>query len=240
VGTLKVAGEVAGSANDQNSEPIGSVAPEPVLLDVDVSAPWDVKAVFQGGMFFLMLLGACYLAAEILLPIVLAFVLMLVLQPAMRLLERWHLPRGVAALALILMLFGTFAGLGTALSGPATDWAQKLPEGIPKLQERLSFLSTPIAAFQKFASQAEGLAAGAEGKTVSVKVEGTGLSDRLINGTRNVVSGLLETVLVLFFPVNFGRYLLAPPRGDPASVQKPSVRRSISQTRLRAISQLTC
>jgi predicted PurR-regulated permease PerM len=122
---------------------------------------------------------------------------MLVLQPAMRLLERWYLPRGLAALALIVMLFGALIGLGTALSGPATNWAQKLPEGIPKLQERLSFLSQPVAAFQKFVSRAEGLASAE--KAISVKVEGTGLSDRLIAGTRYTVAGSLETVLVLFF-----------------------------------------
>jgi predicted PurR-regulated permease PerM len=118
-----------------------------------------------------MLLGACYAAAEIVLPIVLAFVLML--QPAMRLLERWHLPRGLAALALIVMLFGALIGLGTALSGPAANWAQKLPEGIPKLQERLSFLSEPVAAFQKFVTRAEGLAS-TEANAISVKVEGRG------------------------------------------------------------------
>jgi predicted PurR-regulated permease PerM len=165
----------------------------------DVSVPWDIKAVFQGGIFFLMLLGACYAAAEIVLPIVLALVLMLVLQPAMRLLERLHLPRGLAALAIILMLFGALAGLGTVLSGPASSWAEKLPQGIPKLQERLSFLRRPMAAVQTFINRAEGLAPGAEAKPLPVKVEGTGLSERLLNGTRNVVSGLLETVLVLFF-----------------------------------------
>ena len=46
----------------------------------------------------MLLLGACYLAAEIVLPIVLAFVLMLVLQPTMRFLERRHMPRGLDAL----------------------------------------------------------------------------------------------------------------------------------------------
>src|SRR4051812_16885961 len=88
--------------------------------------------------------------------------------------------------------------LGTALSGPAANWAQKLPEGIPKLQERLSFLSQPVAAFQKFVTRAEGLAS-TEANAISVKLEGTGLSDRLITGTRYTVAGSLETVLVLFF-----------------------------------------
>ena len=195
---LEVAGELVGPVNDE-SKPLASAAPEQVPTDAnDVPVPSDIKAIFQGGIFFLMLLGACYAAAEIVLPIVLAFVLMLVLQPAMRLLERWHLPRGLAALALIVMLFGALIGLGTALSGPAANWAQKLPEGIPKLQERLSFLSQPVAAFQKFVSRAEGLAS-AEANAISVKVEGTGLSDRLITGTRYTVTGSLETVLVLFF-----------------------------------------
>src|SRR5690242_393206 len=173
--TLEAAGELAGPVDDE-SKSLASAAPEQGATDAnDVPVSSDIKAVFQGGIFFLMLLGACYAAAEIVLPIVLAFVLMLVLQPAMRLLERWHLPRGMAALALIVMLFGTLIGLGTALSGPAENWAQKLPEGLPKLQERLSFLSQPVAAFQKFITRAEGLAS-TEANAISVKVQGTGLS----------------------------------------------------------------
>jgi predicted PurR-regulated permease PerM len=165
----------------------------------DLPIPSDIKAVFLGGLFLLAMLGACYVASDIVLPIVLAFVLSLVLQPAMRALERVRLPRGIAAVFLILVLFGTLGGLGAALSGPAASWAQKLPTGVPKLQERLSFLSRPIAAFQKFADQAQGITLGGEPKAVPVTVQGSGLSDRLLSGTRSFASGLLETVLVLFF-----------------------------------------
>jgi predicted PurR-regulated permease PerM len=165
----------------------------------DLPIPSDINAVFLGGLFLLAMLAACYVAADIILPIVLAFVLSLVLQPAMRVLERIHLPRGIAGMLLILVLFGTLGGLGTALSGPAVSWAQKLPTGIPKLEERLSFLSRPIAAFQKFADQAQGLTLGGEAKAVPVAVQGSRLSDRLLSGTRSFASGLLETVLVLFF-----------------------------------------
>src|SRR5215204_5661769 len=99
------AGKLAEPANDE-SKPSISAAPEQMAVDTnDEPMPLDKTVVFQGGNFLLLLLGACYFAAEIVLPIVLAFVLMLVLQPAMRFLERWHLPRGIAALALILMLF---------------------------------------------------------------------------------------------------------------------------------------
>jgi predicted PurR-regulated permease PerM len=165
----------------------------------DLPIPSDINTVFLGGLFLLAMLAACYVASEIVLPIVLAFVLSHVLQPAMRVLERVRLPRGIAAILLILVLFSTLGGLGTVLSGPATSWAQKLPTGIPKLEERLSFLSRPIAAFQKFADQAQGLTLGGDAKAVPVAVQGSGLSDRLLSGTRSLASGLLETVLVLFF-----------------------------------------
>src|SRR6516165_359784 len=94
--------------------------------DDDLPKPPDLKTVYLGGLLVMALLAACYVAAELVLPVVLACLLKLVLQPVMRALGRLHLPQGVAALLIILVLFGTFAGLGTALSEPAASWAQKL------------------------------------------------------------------------------------------------------------------
>jgi predicted PurR-regulated permease PerM len=167
--------------------------------DDDLPIPSDIKTVFLGGLFLLGVLAACYVAAEIVLPVVLAFVLKLVLQPVMRAFERAHLPHGIAALLIIVTLFGALAGLGAALSGPAASWAQKLPSGIPKLQERLTFLSQPLSAVEKFADKAQGLTQGSQPKAVPVAVQGSGLSDQLLTGTRSLASGLLQTVVVLFF-----------------------------------------
>jgi predicted PurR-regulated permease PerM len=178
-----------------NILPTGSKAEE--LSDTIV--PSDIKMVFQGGLFLIALLAICYFAEEIILPVVLAFVLMLVLRPVMRLFEKLHLPRAIGALAIIIVLFGSFVGLGAALSGPAASWAQKLPDGLPRLQERLTFLSKPIHTVQKFLHQAEGLTQEAGPAVATVAVQGSGLSDKLLNGTRSIASGLFTTVLVLFF-----------------------------------------
>ena len=179
--------------------PLAGAPPAAAADEDDLPIPSDINTVFLGGLFLLAMLAACYAATEIVLPIMLAFVLSLVLQPAMRVLERVRLPRAIAAILLILVLFGTLGGVGTALSGPAASWAQKLPTGIPKLEERLSFLSRPIAAFQEFADKAQGITLGSEPNAVPVTVQGSGLSDRLLTGTRTFASGLLETVLVLLF-----------------------------------------
>lgn len=94
----------------------------------------------------------------------------------MGVLDRAHVRHGLAALLIILALFGTLAGLGTALLRPAASWAQQLPAEIPTLQERLSFLSRSLAAVQKFADQAQGLAQGDQPKAVAVALQGSGLS----------------------------------------------------------------
>jgi predicted PurR-regulated permease PerM len=81
----------------------------------DMPLPEDLKAVFLGGIFVMALLGGAYVAKEVVLPIVLAFVLKLLLQPVMRLLARLHIPRIVAAIVMILLLFSMVGGLGELL-----------------------------------------------------------------------------------------------------------------------------
>lgn len=164
----------------------------------EMPLPSDPKVIFLGGLFVLALLAAVYVAAEIVLPLIFAVVLNLLLQPAMRFLERWHVPRMLAALLLILAVFGTIVGLGAAIAGPASTWAAKLPQGIPRLQERLSFLQAPINTLQRFLQEVESYGQPA-GAPAAVSVEGSTLITRLFTGTRNFASGFFTTILFLLF-----------------------------------------
>jgi predicted PurR-regulated permease PerM len=168
----------------------------PVEEPEEMPLPSDPKVIFLGGLFALALLTAIYVAAEIVLPLVLALVLNFLLQPAMRLLERWHLPRMLAALLLILLVFGTIVGLGATIAGPASTWADKLPEGIPRLQERLNFMQAPINTFQRFLQQVEALGQPA-GAPAAVSAEGSTLMTKLFTGTRYFASGFFTTILFL-------------------------------------------
>ena len=68
----------------------------------------------------------------------------------------------------------------------------------------LTLLSRPLTAVEKFADQAQGLTQGDQPKAVAVAVQRSGLSDRLLTGTRSLASGFLETVLILFFLLGSG------------------------------------
>jgi len=152
----------------------------------------DPKMVVQVCILCIALLSVAYVASDIVLPIVLAFVLNLLFQPGMRLLGRLHVPRGLAALLLILAVFGIIVGLGAAMSHPAASWAQKLPGGIGQLEEKLKFLSQPIQTLQTFLHQFDS-SDQAKGLT------GPSISEMLLKGTQHFAGGFFETILILFF-----------------------------------------
>jgi hypothetical protein len=89
----------------------------------------DAKLLVQLGLLGLAVLTLSYWAADIILPVVFAFVMNLLFQPGMRVLARMRVPRALAALALISCIFGLIVGIGAAMSGPAASWARNFPAG---------------------------------------------------------------------------------------------------------------
>jgi len=171
----------------------------PAEVPEDLPLPSDPKVIFLGGLFVLAVLAAAYVASEIVLPFVFAIVLKLLLQPCSRILERLHVARTIASLLLIFALFGTIVGLGTVISGPARTWAAKLPEGIPRLQERLSFMREPIDTVQRFFQQLEDFGGPEPSPNAATLAQGPTLLSTLFTGARHFASGLFTTVLFLFF-----------------------------------------
>lgn len=176
--------------------------PSPAEADANGTAapPFPgVRSVMLTGILVLLVFYTLYFAAEIVVPLVFAMLLTLLLQPGMRLLDRIGLPRALAAAFLIALLFG---GLGTGtylLAGPAANWAQKVPESLPRIEQRLSLLQPAITMMQRVTQQLEKITEGPGGATASVTIKGPSLTNYLFSGTRRVLGGLGIAVLMLFF-----------------------------------------
>jgi len=151
------------------------------------------------GIFLLLLLCCLKAASEIVIPVVLAYLLKLVFHPLARALEKWKLPKTIIAGLVLIALLSVLGILGTALSGPAISWAEKLPDSLPQFQERVKVLRQPVEKTQKILVQAEDIATSTEPRTMTVTVQGTRLSDRVFSSTQSVFAGLLTTLMVLFF-----------------------------------------
>ena len=195
-----------------------ATAPELVDAAVDTAAraterpdmplPDDVRTVFLGGLFVLASLAALYVASEIVLPVVLAFMLNLLLQPVMKVSDRLRLPRIVGALLGVILVIAALAALGTLLSGPAARWGAKLPEAVPRLQAKLSFLAAPTAAVRELLAQIQGGTAQTAPMSAGAPVRLGNLFDTLFSGTRAVAAGLFTMLLVLLYLLHSGETFL--------------------------------
>jgi predicted PurR-regulated permease PerM len=173
--------------------------PAPEEEPAEMPLPSNPDVIVLGVLLVLALLATAYLAAEIVQPMVFAFALNLLMRPGLRFLVRWRVPKALAALILIIALFGTIVGVGAAVSGPAGVWAAKLPEGIPRLQQRLSFVREPIDTLQKFLTQVGNLGAGGAHAPAAGSLDSSNIVATLFAGARSFASGLFTTVLFLYF-----------------------------------------
>ncbi len=161
-----------------------------------------------------------YFASEIVLPFVLAGVLNLLLSGPMRFLHhRLHIPKILAALVLILVLFGLVGGIGAAISVPASGWISKAPESLPALQAKLAFLNGPIRAAQDAMSRLQALMDQTggnlpHGSQPVIRVQPsqtaglTSVGSSLLLGTRFFLGQVFTMLLMLFFLLYDGDSLL--------------------------------
>ncbi len=160
-----------------------------------------------------------YFTSDIVLPFVLAGVLNLLLSAPMRFLTRLHVPKPIAALLLIVALFGVVGGIGAAISVPASGWIGKAPESLPALEKKLSFLNAPIHAIQNGTKRLQGLmdqtgAAPPKGapRVIAVQQSGTSgltsVGSSILIGTRAFLGQLFSMLLMLFFLLYEGDSLL--------------------------------
>ncbi len=175
----------------------------------DMPLPTDPHTIFLGGLFLLAVLAVLYVASEIVLPVVLAIILKLLLQPLVRALDRIGLPRPISALVALLLLIILLTALISALTGPAADWAGKLPEALPEVQQKLAILQRPIAAFH---SALDGILSFTTGGITPFPEAPASRSPNivgfLLSGTAAVVAGVFTTLIVLFYLLVAGELFL--------------------------------
>ncbi|MES1152241.1 MAG: AI-2E family transporter, partial [Dongia sp.] len=165
----------------------------------EMPLPTDPKTIFLGGLFGLAAVTACWVAQPIVVPVVMATFLKLLLQPLVRVLTRWKVPRAIAALASMLLLAVVLLGLGVALSVPAASWGKTVSEGFPRLEQKLKPLQGPISGLQELLTKAQQAAGGAGKNPQPIAIERFGVLDLMFSGTRAAVEGLVTTGIVLFF-----------------------------------------
>ncbi len=148
----------------------------------------------------LLALYACTLAAHLLVPILVAILLSLVLAPAVRWLTRWHLPRAIASLFVLVGAIALGALLLNILVAPARQWASHAPQAIEHISHHLRELWKPIASASKATEQLTNLAQMPAGSQTVRVVENpqSGALAQLLTATPLVFMSVVTTLLLVF------------------------------------------
>lgn len=183
-------------AGRETASPAGAQAPSDVVQVLRAVRPPLVA------ILMLLMFGTFYMARELLLPIVLAFVLAITLSPVVRALSRRAIPAPVTALAIVATLIASLASGAYLLSEPVAKWIEMAPSIGAELKAKLYHLREPVAAVVQAREQVEDIASAVSTQisdTRQIAVEGPGLLSLAANGAISTVTTFsLSLVLLLF------------------------------------------
>ncbi len=112
----------------------------------------DLRSAALTGLLVLAVIAALYLAKTLLLPVVSALVLGTMLAPAASFMQRFRIPRPLAAVAIVLGTFGAFALIIGLISAPLLEWTSRLPEFAALIRQRAAIFDRPLAILSEIGS----------------------------------------------------------------------------------------
>ena len=116
----------------------------------------EVVAVALVGLLIICIIAGLYLAKAFFLPITMAFIVGTMLSPAASFLERYRVPRAVAAVLIVTAVCAGAAFMIGLLASPVMEWSSKLPELGSLLKEKLNIFDRPLARWQELQSMLGG------------------------------------------------------------------------------------
>jgi predicted PurR-regulated permease PerM len=109
----------------------------------------EVIAIALAGLLIIAATAALYLAKAFFLPVVMAFVVGTMLAPAAAFLERYKIPRPVAAVLIVLTVGAVAAFILGLIASPMVEWSGRLPELGARLKEKLHVFDPVLVLWQE-------------------------------------------------------------------------------------------
>lgn len=171
----------------------------------DRQAVW-IRSAALSGILFLMTMYTLYVAASLIMPIALAFLLSLVFSPIVRQMVRWRIPQTLGALLVMIVVAGVMVAGVYALAEPASEWMDKAPSELRKLEYKLAWVKEPIKKIQETKEQVKEITEVEDdaGGAQTAQQPTFSLVDVVLNRTPHLMFGIAVMLVLLFFVLASG------------------------------------
>jgi predicted PurR-regulated permease PerM len=177
-------------------------------LDAALRDRMEVRSLALTGLLVLAVLYTLYFARAFLFPIILAVLLDFLLSPIIRALKRVRIPEPVGAALVLVLGLGLLVGLVYSLAEPARAWISRAPASIHRIESQLRDIRGPVEQVSRTAEQVEAATHGSQAGPAEVVVRGPRISERLFGTTQSLLTGALETIILLYFLLAVGDLFL--------------------------------
>ncbi|MEO5623113.1 MAG: AI-2E family transporter [Dokdonella sp.] len=162
-----------------------------------------------GVIVLLLVLYTCAAAEAVVMPVVVSVLLGLMLAPAVRLLERWHVPRAIGALLAVIFTVAMVGAVIVVLATPAREWIARMPQAVAHFQTSLRDLRKPFQVATE-ATRELGKLAHPDGGQTTVRVVDASpdLLAQILGAAPLALTGFIITVFLTFLFLMHGDALL--------------------------------
>jgi predicted PurR-regulated permease PerM len=161
-----------------------------------------------GAIVLLLVLYTCALAEAVIVPILVAILFGLMLAPAVRYLERWHVPRSIGALLAVVFTVALIGAVIAALATPAREWMARAPLALTHIEAVLRDLRRPLQAATE-ATRELGKIANLDGAQVVSRVDASpGFVAQVLGAAPLALAGFIVAVFLTFLFLLHGDALL--------------------------------
>lgn len=116
----------------------------------------EVVAFALVALLIICVVAVLYVAKAFFLPITMAFIIGTMLSPAASLMERYRIPRPVAAVLIVIAVGATVTFMAGLIASPVMEWSNKLPELGARLKEKAHLFDRPLVLWQELQSMLGG------------------------------------------------------------------------------------
>jgi predicted PurR-regulated permease PerM len=207
--SLVVASDPAPLPPATGAASLSSLADHPVDVAKVPRSRSDLRTLKRTALTILVLLcgGICYLAQELLIPVILAMLISLLLSPVVTLLERWRLPRAIGSLLVLAIVVAGFTTSVVRLAQPARDWVSNAPATIQTLQMRFQSFREPIRQAQEASKKIEDLTQSSPAERTVITAQ-PGLLASMATSTPRALGAIAAVLVLVYFFLSSGNGFL--------------------------------